>query len=695
MHNYLLPEAFNINDFQPYWAQFLIRPEFIESTYFLYEATKDEHYKEVAKQLIKSMKKYTRTPCGFAAVRDVRTGLQDDRMDSFVLSETLKYLYLLFTNKEDLIIDLNQFIFTTEAHFLPLTLSSIANKARFTNGTLSSSNDNIHNSQNENETISNSSRLRTCPNLNNLFKEQLERNNFSFFKNKSNKASKQPQINYYEKVRNGLKNYVELSNFEKMKYSPFSMQNFRDLNFNDNDNLSNQQEQLIDDIDLNTPIRLEPQDFTTTNSDHLKLLKSMGISLIQMSPKDPVQLIHLMSQADNIESGKEGIIFIKKMINLGKKQTLSFGNFVSFVKFNIETNERNLEVQLPACSSQFGIQLNKDEQLKFSAQTALVTPRHACNLNEIHSNNNVVDKFAIVERGECMFISKVRFVEKLGAIGVIIIDNTEDSSALTNPLFEMLGDQNNDVKIPVVLLYRTEADLLLDALRLNPNLIVHITNIVDETEEKPMLKLVSNLKEARILINEQLNKKITTQKESNTKVNEEEQSSFKKSKPKFNKNNEKVTLDEIKEDLMNLNDLIRDKMNNLLDNNQVKDGVKKLIDEYSKLKELALKKEKLEKLPNLIENIEPNLQDFLLTIKKMIRIESFDLSTTIDKPITEILDDLKLSDLVLEQLNQKIILKDKERKKSDFKNCPNLKLNAIKLRIYFSTNYWICPSLDL
>ena len=90
MHNYLLPEAFNINDFQPYWAQFLIRPEFIESTYFLYEATKDEHYLEVGKQLIKSIKKFTMTPCGFAAVRDVRTGHLDDRMDSFVLSETFK-----------------------------------------------------------------------------------------------------------------------------------------------------------------------------------------------------------------------------------------------------------------------------------------------------------------------------------------------------------------------------------------------------------------------------------------------------------------------------------------------------------------------------------------------------------------------------------------------------------------------------
>ena len=45
------------------------------------------------------------------------------RMDSYVLAEMFKYLYLLFVEKEDLIIDIDDFIFTTEAHLLPLTLS--------------------------------------------------------------------------------------------------------------------------------------------------------------------------------------------------------------------------------------------------------------------------------------------------------------------------------------------------------------------------------------------------------------------------------------------------------------------------------------------------------------------------------------------------------------------------------------------
>jgi hypothetical protein len=43
-------------------------------------------------------------------------------MDSFVLAETFKYLYLLFDSSSHRYIDIDQFIFTTEGHILPLNL---------------------------------------------------------------------------------------------------------------------------------------------------------------------------------------------------------------------------------------------------------------------------------------------------------------------------------------------------------------------------------------------------------------------------------------------------------------------------------------------------------------------------------------------------------------------------------------------
>jgi hypothetical protein len=43
-------------------------------------------------------------------------------MDSFVLAETFKYLYLLFDSSSYRYIDVDQFLFTTEGHLLPLNL---------------------------------------------------------------------------------------------------------------------------------------------------------------------------------------------------------------------------------------------------------------------------------------------------------------------------------------------------------------------------------------------------------------------------------------------------------------------------------------------------------------------------------------------------------------------------------------------
>lgn len=51
-------------------------------------------------------------------------------MDSFVLAETFKYLYLLFAKPSELLLDLDEFIFTTEAHLLPLTLARGYNHSR-------------------------------------------------------------------------------------------------------------------------------------------------------------------------------------------------------------------------------------------------------------------------------------------------------------------------------------------------------------------------------------------------------------------------------------------------------------------------------------------------------------------------------------------------------------------------------------
>lgn len=45
------------------------------------------------------------------------------RMDSYALAETFKYLYMIFAEEGDLLFDPDNYVFTTEAHFLPLSIA--------------------------------------------------------------------------------------------------------------------------------------------------------------------------------------------------------------------------------------------------------------------------------------------------------------------------------------------------------------------------------------------------------------------------------------------------------------------------------------------------------------------------------------------------------------------------------------------
>lgn len=75
-----------------------------------------------------SINEYVKVPCGFAALKDIRTMIKEDQMESFVLSETFKYLYMIFTEPEELLFDPDHYVLTTEAHFLPLSMGEHTEK---------------------------------------------------------------------------------------------------------------------------------------------------------------------------------------------------------------------------------------------------------------------------------------------------------------------------------------------------------------------------------------------------------------------------------------------------------------------------------------------------------------------------------------------------------------------------------------
>lgn len=92
------------------------RPEFIESTYHLYRATRDPWYLYVGEMVLEDIKKRCWTKCGWSGLQDVRTGEKSDRMESFFLGETAKYLYLLFDPSHPLNSLDAPYVFTTEGH---------------------------------------------------------------------------------------------------------------------------------------------------------------------------------------------------------------------------------------------------------------------------------------------------------------------------------------------------------------------------------------------------------------------------------------------------------------------------------------------------------------------------------------------------------------------------------------------------
>jgi mannosidase alpha-like ER degradation enhancer 1 len=91
-----IPERFDFSSGTPNLYYYPLRPELVESIYYLYQATKNRYYLSMAGSMLDWLEKECRSKCGYASVQNVVTNELDDRMESFFLAETLKYFYLLF-----------------------------------------------------------------------------------------------------------------------------------------------------------------------------------------------------------------------------------------------------------------------------------------------------------------------------------------------------------------------------------------------------------------------------------------------------------------------------------------------------------------------------------------------------------------------------------------------------------------------
>ncbi|CAF3211139.1 unnamed protein product [Rotaria sp. Silwood2] len=106
-------EAKSLRDNEKYY---ILRPEVIETWFYLWRSTHDQIYRDWAWDAIISLEKYCRLDGGYSGIRDVYSAsvTHDDVQQSFFIAETLKYLLLIYS--DDSFISLDTYVFNTEAH---------------------------------------------------------------------------------------------------------------------------------------------------------------------------------------------------------------------------------------------------------------------------------------------------------------------------------------------------------------------------------------------------------------------------------------------------------------------------------------------------------------------------------------------------------------------------------------------------
>ncbi|KAH9988958.1 glycoside hydrolase [Russula vinacea] len=115
-----------VGEHPPYDARYMLRPETVESLFIAFRLTGDKRYRDHGWDIFQAIEKHCRIPGGGYAtivnVDDVPVQ-HEDKMETFFLSETLKYLFLLFSDGDT--IPLSKYVFNTEAHPLPIFTPSI------------------------------------------------------------------------------------------------------------------------------------------------------------------------------------------------------------------------------------------------------------------------------------------------------------------------------------------------------------------------------------------------------------------------------------------------------------------------------------------------------------------------------------------------------------------------------------------
>eukprot|EP00043_Microstomoeca_roanoka_P006328 m.61987 g.61987 ORF g.61987 m.61987 type:complete len:771 (-) comp13370_c0_seq3:153-2465(-) len=360
-----MPESFMPNH-DVVWANSPLRPEFAESTYMLYKATGDPIYLEIGKFIVDNYQMYARVRCGFASFQDVRSLRHEDQMDSFVLAETFKYLYLLFADEEDIPLDMDDYVFTTEAHLVPLNLAAVD--------------------------------IELVPFQSH--RHVVQRNNSGVCH-----AQHEKVINYYR-----------LFNVHYGHHQPMCRR------YHNAQTTHTQRSNLAARARRSRPPPVQPENLDINNKNHLAYLDFLGIIVEPIN--QAVQLVYHPSRGNDAAEAQSFLQRLMGLVSERKESTAAKSRDVFTIS---ATSGDRVFVSSIAGPALFGpdIKLN-NINIYGSAESPV--PMHAC--QPLLASVSVSGKIAVVQRGECSFIEKVKHCQDAGALAVVIYNHDPHDMAV-------------------------------------------------------------------------------------------------------------------------------------------------------------------------------------------------------------------------------------------------------------------------
>ncbi|VDL40657.1 unnamed protein product [Hymenolepis diminuta] len=380
-----------------------------------------------------------------------------DRMDSFVLAETFKYFYLLFSDPKELPIDIDRYVFTTQAHILPIGLPRthspvLTQTARLSAEELSISLKGLCPAPDKN-----ASRAIT---LRRLLMPQLLTSTCPVVK----------RYDHLEEIRQPLRN--KLRAMKELKVEPTEL----------------------------PPVTLSAATLNVNDVTHLQMLRRMGI-MVTVGGSGEIQLKLNRTEAS---SAVLGITVFIHFVNVEviHTQTIALIDPPHFGRTRFEAGP-SMFTYYPGenspppntSSSSAALVNSSDDWEPVVGPLVIAEPFDACSPvyadgflmanDQLHSDlvdspppekegelpkQLLKDAIVLVQRGGCMFMDKAKNIKRVGARGVIVIDNKPSSTSARDKFFYMSGDSpdgkppEEHLQLPFVFLYHEEGQTLTNAM---------------------------------------------------------------------------------------------------------------------------------------------------------------------------------------------------------------------------------------